>query len=80
MQELGKQDLRSLRRALWAVARKFAAGSLVSVLMAGTVFGAGETVTIPIEDYHAILNRLDALQQRVEFLEAKPVAVPVDER
>lgn len=79
MQELGKQDLRSLRRALWAVARKFAAGSLVSVLMAGTVFGAGETVTIPIEDYHAILNRLDALQQRVEFLEAKPVAVPVDE-
>lgn len=30
---------------------------------------AGQTVTLPVEDYKAILDRLDALQQRVEQLE-----------
>jgi len=32
---------------------------------------AGQTVTIPVEDYKAILERLDALQKRVEQLESQ---------
>lgn len=48
-------------------------GAMVSLAVAGTGV-AGETVTIPIEDYRAILQRLDALQQRVDVLEARPVA------
>ena len=73
-------EMGSQRGGSWVVTRKILVGTLVSAVMAGPVFGAGETVTIPAEDYQAILKRLDALQQRVEFLEAKPVVAPVDEK
>jgi hypothetical protein len=79
IQQRERREVAVLRQGMWGVARKFVAGSLVSWVMVGPAFGAGETVTIPVEDYHAIMHRLDALQQRVEFLEAKPVAAPVDE-
>jgi len=50
--------------------------TLVSVgmmlTMAGSAYAEGETVTIPAEDYKAIMNRLDALQRRVEILESTP--------
>ncbi len=40
----------------------------------GSALAAKETVTIPVEDYRAILQRLDALQKRVEYLEADRTA------
>lgn len=60
--------------------RKILVGAAVMVAMAGPVLASSETVTIPVEDYRAILKRLDSLQQRVEFLEAKPVAIQVAEK
>lgn len=50
------------------------AGALL--LWSGTVFagGTGDTVTLPAETYNAILQKLDALQKRVDILEEKPVA------
>lgn len=59
------------------------AGAALLFTLTGNGF-AGETVTIPVEDYRAILQRLDALQQRVDVLEARPVtpvapATPVNE-
>lgn len=51
------------------------AGALL--LWTGTVCagGTGDTVTLPSETYNAILQKLDALQKRVDMLEEKP-AVP----
>ncbi len=59
--------------------------SILLIHIAGTVCFAGEaTVTIPVADYKAIINRLDTLQQRVEFLEENqqiptlaPTTIPV---
>lgn len=59
--------------------RKILSGAGMMVVLAGPVFAGSETVTLPVEEYQAILKRLDALQQRVEVLEAKPVAVQVEE-
>lgn len=59
--------------------KKILIGAGVMVAMAAPVLAISETVTIPVEDYQAILKRLDALQQRVEFLEAKPAAIQTDE-
>lgn len=39
------------------------------LVWAGTAAAAQNTVTIPAEDYHAIINQLKALQQRVNTLE-----------
>ena len=56
------------------------------VLLSPAAFAADETVTLPIADYKAILQQLNALQKRVEFLETRqptagsapaPAAVPV---
>ena len=44
---------------------------IVVLLFSGNSFAGDETVTLPIADYKAILNRLDALQKRVEFLESR---------
>lgn len=55
-------------------------GTGVMVAMAAPVLAGSETVTIPVEDYQAILHRLDALQQRVEFLEAKPAVAQTNEK
>jgi hypothetical protein len=45
--------------------------SFFSIFYAGSLsFAENGTVTIPVEDYKAILQRLDALQKRVEFLES----------
>ncbi len=45
------------------------AGALL--MWSGTVFaGGGEMVTVPAEDYKAILQKLDALQNRVNVLES----------
>lgn len=60
--------------------KKILVGAGVMVAMAGPALANSETVTIPVEDYQAILKRLDALQQRVEFLEARPVAAQADEK
>ncbi|MBA3007337.1 MAG: hypothetical protein FP810_12310 [Desulfocapsa sp.] len=60
--------------------KKILIGAGVMVAMADPVLAISETVTIPVEDYQAILKRLDALQQRVEFLEAKPAAAQTDEK
>lgn len=47
---------------------------IAALLFSGNTFAGDETITIPVADYKAILNRLDALQKRVEFLEdGKPV-------
>jgi hypothetical protein len=43
---------------------------LIALLFASSCFAAEKTITIPVEDYKAIINRLDALQKRVEFLES----------
>ncbi|MFH1214879.1 MAG: DUF3373 family protein [Pseudomonadota bacterium] len=50
------------------------AGALL--LWSGTVFagGTGDTVTLPSDTYNAILQKLDALQKRVDMLEEKPAA------
>ncbi|OKY76567.1 MAG: hypothetical protein BM485_04895 [Desulfobulbaceae bacterium DB1] len=50
------------------------AGALL--LWTGTVCagGTGDTVTLPSETYNAILQKLDALQKRVDMLEEKPAA------
>lgn len=46
------------------------------LLLPCSSFSAEKTVTIPVDDYKAILNRLDELQKRVEFLEGEqPAAV-----
>ena len=52
----------------------------VFLAMTGPAFAAGDTVTLPKEDYQAILQRLDALQKRVEFLEQKQSAAPVPDK
>lgn len=44
----------------------------VILAMATSVYAGGETVTIPTEDYKAILERLDSLQKRVDTLESAP--------
>lgn len=44
----------------------------VMLAMATTVYAGGGTVTIPTDDYKAILERLDSLQKRVDTLEAVP--------
>jgi tetrahydromethanopterin S-methyltransferase subunit G len=44
------------------------------VLFSASAFAAEETVTLPIADYKAILQQLDALQKRVEFLETSQLA------
>ncbi len=59
--------------------KKILVGAGLMVAMAGPALANCGTVTIPVEDYQAILKRLDSLQQRVEFLEAKPVATQTDE-
>ena len=52
--------------------------------LTGSAYASGETVTIPVEDYKAIINKLNALQQRVEVLEStrqqpiKPADVQMD--
>lgn len=48
------------------------------LLFSANVSANDDTVTLPIADYKAILNRLDALQKRVEFLESsQDITVPV---
>lgn len=59
--------------------RKILIGAGVMVAMAGPVLAGGDTVTIPVEEYQAILKRLDTLQQRVEVLEAKPALVQTED-
>ena len=44
------------------------------MLFSASAFAAEETVTLPIADYKAILQQLDALQKRVEFLETSQLA------
>ncbi len=53
--------------------KKILVSVCVMLAMAGNVYAGDDTVTIPLEDYKAIMDRLDALQQRVETLEAVPV-------
>lgn len=45
-------------------------GIIIFLLGVVTSVYAEDTVTIPLDDYKAILHRLDALQERVEFLES----------
>ncbi len=42
----------------------------IGLFFSSSSFASTETVTIPVDDYKAIINRLDALQKRVEFLES----------
>jgi len=53
--------------------KKTLVSAAIMLAMTGSAFaGAGDdTVTIPTEDYKAILQRLDALQKRVDTLETK---------
>ncbi|WP_456386422.1 putative porin [Desulfolithobacter sp.] len=44
--------------------------AMMLAMTAGAHAGGGDTVTIPAEDYKAILERLNALQKRVESLES----------
>jgi hypothetical protein len=46
------------------------------LLVPSGAFCTEQTVTIPVDDYKAILNRLDALQKRVEYLETEKTAAP----
>ncbi len=43
------------------------------LMVPGMLQASGQTVTLPVEDYRAILQRLDALQQRVDRLEKEKV-------
>jgi tetrahydromethanopterin S-methyltransferase subunit G len=47
----------------------------VMLAMATSVYAGGGTVTIPTDDYKAILERLDSLQKRVDTLESVPQPV-----
>ena len=49
--------------------KKTMVGVAVMLAMAGNTMAGEKTVTIPAEDYKAILERLDALQSRVDTLE-----------
>lgn len=60
------------------VTRKTLAAAGMMAALAGPVLAGSETVTIPVEEYRAILQRLDALQQRVAILEDKPVGAQVN--
>jgi tetrahydromethanopterin S-methyltransferase subunit G len=57
--------------------------TLVSVglmlAMATSAYAGSGTVTIPTEDYKAILERLDSLQKRVDILESAPEQVVASE-
>ena len=52
--------------------KKTLVGVSMMLAMVGSAYAGSETVTIPAADYQAILERLDALQNRVETLEATP--------
>ncbi|MDA8164623.1 MAG: DUF3373 family protein [Desulfobacteraceae bacterium] len=57
--------------------KRIAMTAAAVLIGAGSVHAAPETVTLPLEDYKAILHRLDSLQQRVEQLESgKAAAAP----
>ena len=49
--------------------KKTMIGVAMMLAMAGSAVAGGDTVTIPAEDYKAILERLDSLQNRVDSLE-----------
>jgi len=51
--------------------KKLLISTALLLAASGPALAAPETVTLPAEDYKAILERLDALQKRVEFLEQK---------
>ena len=48
----------------------------ILLAMTGSAFAGGDTVTIPADDYKAILQRLDSLQNRVDTLETKKSSTP----
>ncbi len=48
----------------------------IMLAMTGSAFAGSDTVTIPLEDYKAILQRLDSLQKRVDTLETKKESSP----
>lgn len=58
--------------------KKTLVGVGVMLAMATSVYAGGGTVTIPADDYKAILERLDSLQKRVDTLESTPKQVSQD--
>lgn len=56
----------------------FSAIPFSALLFAGTGFADNETVTLPVADYKAIINQLNALQKRVEFLETRQPDTGID--